>query len=137
MLNDFRLIEELRVTDRRALLAVLRQLGEEAAKHFRATLPQALRDHVHVLALTHVPPFREASWHEGRESHEDWLPYFACRAAGEVLRDVMTAHPHRHLTVLCGHTHGEGECRVLSNLSVATGGAEYGRPRVQQVIDVK
>ena len=137
MLNDFLLIEELRVTDRRALLAVLRQLGEEAAKHFRATLPQALRDHAHVLALTHVPPFREASWHEGRESDEDWLPYFVCRAAGEVLRVVMTAHPHRHLTVLCGHTHGEGECRVLSNLSVATGGAKYGRPRVQRVIDVE
>jgi hypothetical protein len=49
----------------------------------------------------------------------------------------MAAHPHRRLTVLCGHTHGEGECRVSSNLWVVTGGATYGRPRVQRVIEVE
>jgi len=82
-LNDFELIEELRLlTYQWELLAVLRRLGEEAAEHFRSTLPLALRDHEHILVLTHVPPFREAAWHEGRESDEDHLPYFACRAAG-------------------------------------------------------
>lgn len=135
VLNDFLLIKELRQSGRE-LLAVLRQLGEEAAGHFRAVLPAALQDHEHVLALTHVPPFREASWHEGRESDEDWVPYFACRMVGEELRNTMAAHPHRQLTVLCGHTHGSGECRVLPNLLVLTGGAEYGRPRLQRIIEV-
>ncbi len=135
MLNDFFLIEELRDAGR-ILLSVLRRLGEEAAAHFRGVLPTALREHEQVIALTHVPPFREASWHEGRLSDDDWLPFFACRAVGEELRKIMTVHPHRQLTVLCGHTHGSGSCQVLPNLKVLTGGAKYGEPRLQQVIEV-
>jgi hypothetical protein len=48
----------------------------------------------------------------------------------------MAAHPDRQLTVLCGHTHGSGECRILPNLKVNTGGAVYGKPEVQQIIEV-
>lgn len=135
VLNDFRLIEELR-KERNQLLSVLRQLGEEAAAHFQSVLPFALRNHEHVIVLTHVPPFREAAWHEGHESDENWLPYFACHAAGETLRDLMEANPDRRMTVLCGHTHGAGECQPLPNLKVWTGGAEYGHPRVQRLIEV-
>jgi predicted MPP superfamily phosphohydrolase len=135
ILNDFFLIEELRNAGP-DLFGVLRRLGEEAAAHFQTNLPMALAEHEHVIALTHVPPFRESAWHQGRQSEEDWLPYFACRAVGEVLRTVMTAHPQRRLTVLCGHTHGAGECQVLPNLTVVTGGAEYGRPRLQRMIEV-
>jgi predicted phosphohydrolase len=135
LLNDFVLIEELRNSGGE-LPAVLRKLGEEAASHFRTVLPEALRTHEHIIALTHVPPFREACWHEGRLSDDDWLPYFACRAAGAELRRQMSANPHRSLTTLCGHTHGSGECRVLPNLTVLTGGAEYGRPRLQRIIEV-
>lgn len=36
------------------------------------------------------------------------------------------------MTVLCGHTHGGGESRPLSNLRVFTGPAEYGEPKLQQ-----
>ena len=52
------------------------------------------------------------------------------------LRDVMAAHPDKEMLVLCGHTHGAGECQVLPNLRVLTGGAEYGRPTVQRMIEV-
>jgi 3',5'-cyclic-AMP phosphodiesterase len=136
LLNDFLLIEELRASDRRALLAVLRELGQEAARYFRANLPPALATHSHVLALTHVPPFREASWHNGRESADDWLPFFACKAAGDALREAMAGRPDRRLTVLCGHTHGSGRCAPAQNIDVVTGGAEYGRPVVQLAIEV-
>ena len=78
--------------------------------------------------LTHVPPFREACWHRGQISDDDWLPHFACRAVGEVLVEAMAAHPECEMTVLCGHTHSPGEAQVLPNLRVLTGGAEYGRP---------
>lgn len=40
----------------------------------------------------HVPPFREASWHQGRISDDDWLPHFTCKAVGDVLREAMVAH---------------------------------------------
>jgi Icc protein len=147
VLNDFLLIGELRVADpvelveqrtgtRERLLVALRQLGEESAAHLRAALTQALQSHRNVVALMHVPPFREAAWYEGRISDDRWLPFFACKAAGIVLRDIMAAHPTCHLTVLCGHTHGAGRCRVLPNLEVLTGGAEYGRPAIQEIIDI-
>jgi Icc protein len=64
------------------------------------------------------------------------LPFFACKAAGEALARVMAEHPDRRLTVFCGHTHGKGRCRVSSNIEVITGGAEYGRPRLQEVIEI-
>ncbi len=136
LLNDWLLIEDFQGLDQRQWLAKLRALGDEAADHFRGVLPDALRRFQHVLVLTHVPPFREACWHAGRISDDDWLPHFTCKAAGDVLRDAMTGHPQRAMTVLCGHTHGEGEAQVLPNLRVLTGGAEYGKPRVQRVLEV-
>jgi predicted phosphohydrolase len=148
LLNDFLLIEELRVTDpirlgerrpedRERLLSVLRQLGEESASHLRRALTEALQNHRHVVALTHVPPFREAAWHRDGLSDDNWLPFFVCKAAGDALRDVMAAHPVHSLTVLCGHTHGAGRCRVLPNLEVITGGADYGRPKIQQIFELQ
>ena len=134
-LNDFELIDELRNAGRE-LPAVLRRLGEEAGDHFQTVLPEALLAHERVVALTQVPPFREACWHEGRLSDDEWLPFFACRAAGEELQRQMWANPHRSLTTLCGHTHGSGEYQALPNLTVLTGGAEYGQPRLQRIIEV-
>lgn len=136
-LNDWRLIGELTGLDEDDRTAALRRLGDEAGAHFRAVLPAALERFRHVIVLTHVPPFREACWHAGKISAEDYLPWFACKAAGDALREAMTAHPQREMTVLCGHTHGEGEARVLPNLRVLTGGADYCEPKVQQVIQVE
>jgi predicted phosphohydrolase len=135
-LNDFWLIAELRTPDRATRLNVLRRFGLEAGEHFRKVLPEALRDRENLVALTHVPPFREACWHEGRISDDDWLPFFACRAAGEAMLEVMDSHPDRRLTVLCGHTHGGGTCEPRPRVSVLTGGAVYGKPAISAVIDV-
>jgi hypothetical protein len=38
--------------------------------------------------------------------------------------------------VLCVHPHGGGEVRVHSNFVVVTGLAEYGKPEIQQIIEV-
>jgi 3',5'-cyclic-AMP phosphodiesterase len=136
LLNDYRLIEEFAGLDKQGRLARLRALGDEAAAHFRAVLPEALGRFPHVLVLTHVPPFREACWHRGRISDDDWLPHFSCRAVGEVLAEAMAAHPPSEMTALCGHTHSPGEAIILPNLRVLTGGAEYGRPEIQRVLTV-
>ncbi len=117
-------------------LELLHRLGDEAAAYFAEALPVALRDHEQVVLATHVPPFREACWHCGEISNDDWLPHMSCLAVGEVLRSVMEAHPHRELLVLCGHTHGEGEVHILPNLLVRTGGARYGAPNLQDILDI-
>ncbi len=136
LLNDWAFIDEFGGLDRDKdeRLATLHALGDEAADHFRAVLSQALAFE-HILVLTHVPPFREACWHDGKISDDDWLPHFTCKAVGDVLLEFMSASD-RQMTVLCGHTHGGGEAQILPNLRVLTGSATYGQPVIQRVIEV-
>jgi 3',5'-cyclic AMP phosphodiesterase CpdA len=136
MLNDFGLIWDFVELAKPERLALLQRLGDDAASHVRRVLAEALRAHEEVILATHVPPLREACWHEGHISGDDWLPFMCCRVLGEVLRRIMTEHPDRRLTVLCGHTHGQGEAVILPNLRVLTGGAAYRAPVVQRVIEV-
>ena len=142
LLNDFLLIDELHLLnaerddlDRPRLEPVLNALGDEAAEHFARVLPAAMESHRRVVALTHVPPFREAAWHQGKPSDDAWLPFFACRAVGDCFLEVMRVRPDRELLVLCGHTHGSGETQILENLRVLTGGAKYREPAVQRVFE--
>jgi len=138
MLNDWMLIKEFggMNEDREERLAKLHALGDEAAAHLSTVLPVALQRFRHVIVLTHVPPFREACWHEGQISNDHWLPHFTCKAVGDVLLEAMTATSGHRMTVLCGHTHGGGEAQVLPSLRVLTGGAKYGQPVIQQVLEV-
>ena len=39
------------------------------------------------------------------------------------------------MTVLCGHMHGCGEVELLPNLRMLTGGAKYGQPDAQPVLE--
>lgn len=136
LLNDWRFIGDFFGLEASERLGVLHALGDEAAAHFRSVLPDALTRFRHVVVVTHVPPFREACWHGGKISDDEWLPHFACKAVGEVLRQAMAARPDRDMTVLCGHTHSPGEAQVLPNLRILTGGAEYGHPVIQRVLEV-
>ncbi len=113
----------------------LNELGDETARYFEEVLPRALADHEQVTVLMHVPPFRESCWYDGRISDENWAPHFCCIAAGEALKELMTTWPDRRMTVLCGHTHGRGEARILPNLEVRTGGAKYGNPAIGCIME--
>jgi 3',5'-cyclic AMP phosphodiesterase CpdA len=136
MLNDWVHIAELEGLGRAARNARLRALGDEAAAYLAREVPPLLDRFEELVVLTHVPPWREACWHEGRISDDNWLPWFTCARTGEVLREAMEARPDRRMTVLCGHTHGAGEAAIVPNLRVVTGGAEYGEPRVERVLEV-
>lgn len=137
MLNDYRLIDELAGMSKADRLRVLNRLGDEAASHVRRVLPVALEKYAEVFLVTHVPPLREACWHEGRLSDDEWAPHFSCQAVGDAILEVMAGWPHRKLTVLCGHTHGAGETRPLDNVLIITGGAEYRKPVVTRVFEFR
>jgi 3',5'-cyclic AMP phosphodiesterase CpdA len=134
-LNDFLLIEDHRnALVRERLVAHLRELGDRDAEELRENLQRAATHH-RLVVLTHVPPFREACWHAGSLSSDDWLPYFACDAVGRVLAEFAGQHPGHELLVLCGHTHGGGRAQIQDNLLVVTGPADYGSPTVQGIVD--
>jgi hypothetical protein len=131
LLNDYRMIDDfvgLNASDR---LTLLNQLGDEAAGYFRRELPGALERWERVIVLTHVPPFAEAAWYQGRRSDDDWLPHFSSQAVGQALTEAAERRPDREIRVLCGHTHSAGEVAVLPNLRVVTGAAQYGAPVIQ------
>ncbi len=136
-LNDFVMIEELSGIPRETRRDRLRALGDEAARFLREILPRAFALCPRVILLTHVPPFRESCWHEGRISNDDWLPYFTCKAVGDALLELARANADRDITVLCGHTHGAGTAEILPNLRVWTGAAEYGAPRIARLLEIE
>jgi Icc protein len=135
-MQDYRLIAELSGHGKQARWEVLKSLGDEAAAHIRRVLPLAFARFDDVVLLTHVPPLREACWHDGQISNDQWAPHFTCLAMGEAILEIAAAHPDKRLTVLCGHTHGHGEVQPLPNLQVITGGAEYGHPVIQRVLEL-
>jgi predicted MPP superfamily phosphohydrolase len=142
ILNDYLLVEELYhwnamlELDRPALRRSLHGLGDEAAQYLKSLLPDALARARQVVVLTHVPPFRDACWHANAISDDRWLPHFSCQAVGRVLEAAMRQHTDREMLVLCGHTHSRGTARILGNLQVLTGEAQYAHPAVEQVLDV-
>lgn len=136
LLNDYFCIEDLAGRDRDTRLVELHRLGDEAARELRVPLSAALDRYPRVFVATHAPPFREACWHEGQISNDDWLPHFTCKAIGDLLLSAAGSRPDRSIEVLCGHTHSEGVARMAPNLRVRTGRAEYGCPSVHDVIEI-
>jgi Icc-related predicted phosphoesterase len=134
MLNDYYLIRDFMGCTKSERYAKLNNLGNQAATKLKADLETAVHHYRHLYCLTHVPPFRDACWHDGKISNDDYLPHFACKVVGDVLQSIMAKHPEVHLTVLCGHTHSSGKANILNNLEVITGEATYGEPRIQQEI---
>jgi len=135
-LNDYHLIAELTDLPQPQQLLKMRELASQACDHFNRWLPLALQAYDQVYCLTHVPPFAESCWHEGKISDEEYLPHFSSKLSGESLKTIMQLYPDKHLTVLCGHTHSEGEVKIGSNITVFTGQAEYGKPVIQRIIEV-
>ncbi len=136
VLNDYLAIREFIALDRVARRETMQALADSAADRIRSILPTAADSYPEIIFLTHSPPFRDACWHEGAISNDDYLPHFSSKVMGEVLIDTMGRHPDTHLTVLCGHTHSSGRAEILPNLVALTGQAQYGAPEVQQVFEL-
>jgi len=142
-LNDWMAIKELRHRDPMSKdthilrrIPMLNYLGDEEAKMLREPLEAALAsDHKKVFVLTHVPPWDTATWYMGANSDPDWQPWFSCRAVGDLIVELAAKHPDTEVTVLCGHTHGEGVTQVSDNVLAITGGAQYNNPKVNRVFE--
>ena len=138
MLSDFWYISELHQSMlTKTLHNTLRREGDREADLLTRFIKQSGSSYKVRLIVTHVPPFREACWHERKISNDNWLPYFSCDAAGRVLRAEAGETPNIKTIVFCGHTHGWGYASILPNLTVVTGGSTYGRPRLQGVIELE
>ncbi len=136
-INDFALIEDLIDLAPVPAHRFIRRQGAASAARLCRQLSDAAEQTGNILVLTHVPPFREACWHDGRHTDDHWAPFFVCQSVGWLLRRFCAAHPACNLLVLCGHTHGVGRSRIAPNLTVWTGSAEYGQPQIAATLDLQ
>lgn len=136
VLNDYFLIDELKELTPLDRLHKLNSLGIESAKHMEKILRLALEKYERIILLTHVPPFIEACYSGGKVSDSNWSPHFVNKAAGDVLRALMTSHPHHELLVLCGHSHEPADVKILPNLHVLAGESQLGMPGIQGIVSI-
>ena len=135
-LNDQELIRDFQGLNGESVHAKLYSLGDESAAYLREMFTKVLDSYEQIICLTHVPPFKEACWYQGKMGNDDWLPYFACQAVGEALFEFSQARPHTSVTVFCGHTHHAGTVQILPNLRILTGLAEYGAPSISDILEI-
>ena len=135
-LNDFLLIRDLADRSRADLVETLRHLGDQAAARLAPKIERAARHAKTVVVVTHAPPYEGATWHQGQISSADWLPWFSSKVMGDEISRCATRYPQTRFLVLCGHTHGSGRYVPRENVEVLTGGAEYGAPAVQGILEL-
>lgn len=129
----------LKALDRKARTDVIefcRARSKAFAEQAKDTLLAALKDYERIVFATHVPPFAEATWHEGAHSDSTWVPWFSSKQMGEMLIEVMGEHPKQKLLVLCGHTHSSGIYDPLPNVRILTGESRYGAPDAAGVLKI-
>lgn len=91
-----------------------------------------------LVLVTHIPPFPDNSIYNGRRSDKDWMPFFSSKNMGDKLLDLADEHPEVNFTVLCGHAHGEANFSAgRENFICRTGKADYGYPRLADILSVK
>jgi predicted phosphohydrolase len=135
-LNDFRLIEDFLLAAPSLWKSILRDLGQCSARRLQSLLLSAVATHKRLLVVTHVPPFRQACWYQGKTTDDNWAPFFVSGQCGDALIDFAQSQPDSTIDVLCGHTHSGGIAKMRDNLIVTTAGADYGSPKVAAVIAI-
>jgi hypothetical protein len=133
-MNDSLLIADLRL-EGADLFARLAELGAASARYFEQVLPEAARQADRIVIGTHVPPFPEASRHEGKPGQPSHLPHFCNLSLGESLLKIARRFPQKEFLVLCGHTHERCEWRAADNLMVRVAGAKYGEPAIEAILE--
>jgi predicted phosphodiesterase len=124
--RDFMRIKDLTVLQRSQYEKMLNELGDEAAFYVRKVLLEAVADYKHIYLAVHVPPFKEASLDRSRRICDDKkLPFYSCKAVGDVLLEIMNNHPECELTVLSGHMHEVCDVKIMNNLNVRVLDAGY------------
>lgn len=108
----------------------INELAQKAADHVEKYASEAAENHEVVVIGTHIPPFRENSVYNGKQSDDDWMPHFSSKRMGDALLRLAGKHPRTEFIVLCGHSHGHAVYKVAHNMVSYTGEAEYRDPKL-------
>lgn len=135
-LADFERIADFLTLDAEQRKSYLQKLGRSAAERLAEKLKAIPKGKSRIIVLTHVPPFVEACWYQGKTADQHWSPFFVCGQTGDVLLSYAKEHPNCEIAVLCGHCHHSGVATPLSNLVIYTAEAAIGHPSISGVVEV-
>lgn len=140
-LNDCRYIAELisaASLGKSALKKEMQRLADVDAAVLKAAINKAIQENnpKKIIIAIHVPPFKECCQYKGKQSDENWQPYFSSKITGDVISAAAEKYPDISFLVLCGHTHSKHVFKPYENLEIKTGGAEYYRPKIQEIIEI-
>jgi predicted phosphohydrolase len=136
-LNDFYDIVELIPGSRYRdlLLEIIRKRASAEADQLAVMLKEACDADIDTIVVgTHIAPYAESAWHEGKQSDRDWLPWFSSASTGAVLDIYAKRYPDKKFIVFCGHSHGSGIYEPHENMTVYTGKARYSVPDLAGVL---
>lgn len=136
VLNDCKMIHDFYPLSANDLYNRVQRLGVESAENLRAKLLGLPLDTQKVVVATHVPPFEQCHYYEGKPSDRFMTPHFTCKAVGDVLMWFADAYPNISTTVICGHTHHAFDGYIKQNLRVVVGHADYGIPKLQPKLEI-
>lgn len=134
-LNDYLLIKDFAKLNKGEIYGKINELSLESAEYVEDQLSIAFTKFDHVVVATHVSPFRENSVYNGKISDDDWMPHFSSKFMGETLIEMANNYQHKNITVLCGHSHGKADNKILPNLRCITGEARYRDPKLNMVLE--
>lgn len=106
-LNDSWLIIDLsqeRILGRYKLLEKMQQLADhDATALYNKLIISASEGVKKIVIVTHVPPFKETALYQGKMSSDDFLPFFASKATGDVLLEFAKNNTQIEILVLYGN----------------------------------
>ncbi|CAN5441564.1 metallophosphoesterase [soil metagenome] len=125
--RDVLSIADYKDLTREKISELLELKGDKYAEILRPVLLDAVKNFEKVILVTHVPPFVEVCFDRSlRICGEFKLPFYTCKAIGDMLLEVMNENPACRMTVLCGHTHEKADVKILDNLRVRVKESNYG-----------
>lgn len=120
------------------VMQISREICKASVTHIVRGINATVANVDNIIIVTHVPPFEEAYTNEKYKDipPRHITPWYTSRMMGEMLKTAAKTYPHVQFTVLSGHTHGQFEGDILSNLRVKVGKSQYGAPQISGYIDI-
>ena len=111
-------------------------LAQGGYDYLKKQISEAVRRFSKVIVLTHFQPFADSHVYNGKIGEPYAQPFYTNKQLGDLLLSAANAFPKVGFTVFAGHTHGRISKQYGHNLAVHVGGAEYGRPKIQDIVSV-
>lgn len=133
-LMDWFFIKDFRNLSLKDKYALMRDWASEAAAQVGFKLRKALETFEEVIMISHFPLLPENNLPKWIKDF--WKPYNSSKIMFETLRSIMSDFPNKKLTLYSGHSHQESKTEIAPNIVMKVGGAELGKPIIQEVIYV-